>query len=549
MAQKRIADITLISLENVDFINCPLGVLSYNGLGDFEIYNPNIENKRDIEEELNFELFVDEDEEIDEDIINQYIDEISNYGMEVKSFEIKEGVLFKFDASFNKEKSDIGENKFIVDINKINSSGLVLNDTFKEISFESESLALLALERINKLNTNSKGLMNDVINTVRDLTDSQSLIESLEEIQGDRKDNYSKDIGLDNNVETIYISSDLSKPFIQCELNEFGVSGHGDSTFKDFLDEEFKFLTKAEYAVVYDVFTKETYSKNWVEIDNGFYMEKLEVLPPRNHSTINNVEFFQSSERELGNITATFAKVRDKTFKSYQETTVDFCKLGKELMDLYINKLNNSENINKLNSLEINSLLEKWGLPNYRDGDTDFDGGHFSGAFDSKLLELGYVRFAVERIKEPDLTHVENMLIIKKDLLDDLIKSHYSYETMYECEKSYFSEEKAEYRDLLESYFEIYEPIIKDLGLDIKNISMYVDGIDYILDKSEKLGYVFSEDDGFKKIDVIKELETSKSEISNLPDSFENEDYSEDDFNEAMSEFSKVDKIFEQRLG
>jgi hypothetical protein len=342
MSQKKIADIIIVGLESVDYINCPLGAFNYDGLGDFEIYNPNIENKRDIEEELDFEIFVDEDEEIDEYIINCYIDEISNYGMNVNSFEIKEGVLFKFDASFNKDNSINDENRFIVDINKINTSGLALGNTFKEISFESESLALLAVERINKLNTNSEGLMNDVINAVRDLTDSHSLIESLEDIQSDRKFEYSKDINLDNKVEAIYVSSDLSKPFIECELNEFGVSSYGDSTFKDFLDNEYKFLTKAEYAVVYDTFIKETYSNAWVEIDNSFYMEQLEVLPPRNHSTINNVEFFQSSERELGNITGTFAKVGDKTFKSYQTTTVDFYNLEKEVMDLYTNKISSS---------------------------------------------------------------------------------------------------------------------------------------------------------------------------------------------------------------
>lgn len=143
----------------------------------------------------------------------------------------------------------------------------------------------------------------------------------------------------------------------------------------------------------------------------------------------------------------------------------------------------------KLNSLQINELMECGNIKNTRFNDDDFDGSHFSGDFDNKLLQLGYVRVALDRTEKD-----ASMILLEKDILDDLIKKNYSYEKVFECEKLYFSEDEYEFEDLCEAYYSLCEHIFKDLNIMNKKTCMYVDGIDYILNACSELGYVFGKE-------------------------------------------------------
>lgn len=146
----------------------------------------------------------------------------------------------------------------------------------------------------------------------------------------------------------------------------------------------------------------------------------------------------------------------------------------------------------KFNSSQVDELMKNFNMKNTRDDKNDFDGGNFSGSFDEKLLELGYVRVCVER---KDL--IESMVVVQKDKLDTLIQKHFSVDLLLDADKSYTSKDSESYEDFVDAYYNVTTPILKDLGFDSEHnnysnfTSMYVDGIDYILNESEKLGYKF----------------------------------------------------------
>ena len=147
----------------------------------------------------------------------------------------------------------------------------------------------------------------------------------------------------------------------------------------------------------------------------------------------------------------------------------------------------NLSGIIKLDSNTINKLMESWELKNSRYDDNDFDGGNFSGAFDEKLLKVGYIRICVEH-KE----NSSNMICIKKDILDKLIVDNYSELVLDKSNAQYWSEPNSD-DNFLESYSNLYDSILKSVGYQTQYIdstliiSPYVDGIDYILNEMEKI--------------------------------------------------------------
>lgn len=143
----------------------------------------------------------------------------------------------------------------------------------------------------------------------------------------------------------------------------------------------------------------------------------------------------------------------------------------------------------KLNSSEIDIFMKETNIPNNRSDELDFDGSHFCGEFDKILSQLNYIRVGVERNKD-----IELMILIPKDKLDLEIKNIYTYDTLYQCEKSYFHDEFSD-EPLFEAYYPFYNEICKKFfDNNIKNFSIYVDGLDYILNTCENLGYKFGKE-------------------------------------------------------
>lgn len=144
-----------------------------------------------------------------------------------------------------------------------------------------------------------------------------------------------------------------------------------------------------------------------------------------------------------------------------------------------------NQKIKKLNSNQVDELLNTANIENNRIDEHDFDGGNFNGNFDNVLLELGYIRLAVERKDD------ERMILVEKNELDKIIAKNYSYKKLLHCEKMYHKEDEYSFNDYIEAYTPFWILITNELGLVSKSTSAYVDGLDYILNICEKLGYVF----------------------------------------------------------
>jgi len=190
MGVKKIATITIEGeLPNVDFVNTKNSVFTKDGLGDYELYNENVTTKRDITDNLEFDLFVDDDEEISEETINDYIDEIqSSCGYEIKSFKIEENCLFKYVAYFNESLSDYKNDNFILEIYRTNKNNESIDASSEYYDFKNERSLELAAKKINSINTNSSSMLEDVISEYRNLNkiiDENENIKYLESLDSD----------------------------------------------------------------------------------------------------------------------------------------------------------------------------------------------------------------------------------------------------------------------------------------------------------------------------------------------------------------------------
>lgn len=208
-----------------------------------------------------------------------------------------------------------------------------------------------------------------------------------------------------------------------------------------------------------------------------------------NEESIEKIEDRLTSENGITQLSI-IKKSFTINFQSALYKTLDKLGYKNYALDIVKESSIDNGNISKLNSGQIDTLMEILNIKNERDSSADFDGGHFSGDFDTRLMDFGYIRLCVERTSLND----ELMILVEKEILDNLIKKNYSYDVLFECEKAYTTENNESYEDFLNAYFEMYEPIIKDLNLNIEDISMYIDGIDYIQDESEKLGYTFGKE-------------------------------------------------------
>lgn len=208
-----------------------------------------------------------------------------------------------------------------------------------------------------------------------------------------------------------------------------------------------------------------------------------------NEESIEKIEDRLTSENGITQLSI-IKKSFTINFQSALYKTLDKLGYKNYALDIVKEASLNNGNVSKLNSEQINTLMDIFTIKNERDSSADFDGGHFSGGFDTRLMDFGYIRLCVERTSLND----ELMILVEKEILDNLIKKNYSYDVLFECEKAYTTKNHEAYEDFVNAYFEMYEPIIKDLNLNIEDISMYIDGIDYIQDKSEKLGYTFGKE-------------------------------------------------------
>lgn len=176
MGVKKIATVAIKGrLPNTDFINTKNSVFNKDGLGDYELYNEFVVSNRDIKDGLEFDLFVDDNEEITEEIINEYIDEIQSIcGYEIESFKVEENCLFEYKAYFNESLSNYEDNNFILEIYRTNKNNQSIDASSEYYYFKDERCVELAVEKINSLNTNSTGILEDIIADYRNLNKNMS---------------------------------------------------------------------------------------------------------------------------------------------------------------------------------------------------------------------------------------------------------------------------------------------------------------------------------------------------------------------------------------
>ncbi len=148
-------------------------------------------------------------------------------------------------------------------------------------------------------------------------------------------------------------------------------------------------------------------------------------------------------------------------FISALNKTLD--KLGYENKALEILKETSINNdFSKINSEQINSLMNYWCLKNERYDNDDFDDENFFGDFNRRLDDMGYVRLAVEKTE-----NTSSMILLKKDYLDSLIEKTFSISAFNESNNIYYDDDQTYSDDFIGAYSDIYKPIYKELNLDV----------------------------------------------------------------------------------
>ena len=71
--------------------------------------------------------------------------------------------------------------------------------------------------------------------------------------------------------------------------------------------------------------------KPWAEISEDVWVDALEVLPPNRWMNCKGIEFFQISERTIGNLTATYAKVNERYFTATRSIFDDYGSLAAQI--------------------------------------------------------------------------------------------------------------------------------------------------------------------------------------------------------------------------
>jgi len=225
-----------------------------------------------------------------------------------------------------------------------NAIGFKFKEVFEKFQFEH-----FALKNFNKY-------YDEIYNNdIFDLIVEDKFIDYIKSESNKRKEEIHAILTGDRNRvlrENIIVMSNLLKPYIECELNVLGNSDYSDSDYRDFNDDKYYFLTSSEYAAIYNIYCKNTYPTTWEKIEEKEFDNQLNVLPPKRHEQIHSMTFFQSSEKELGNITRTFAKFGDKFFKSYQKSNVDYGKLYDSVMS-YIQIDNNNRELIKTEAANV----------------------------------------------------------------------------------------------------------------------------------------------------------------------------------------------------
>jgi hypothetical protein len=74
-----------------------------------------------------------------------------------------------------------------------------------------------------------------------------------------------------------------------------------------------------------------TYIKPWIEIDKDAWYYALEVLPPVKWQTVNEVNLFRMSERQIADITAHYATYNGRYFMAYRRTSHKYADLANEI--------------------------------------------------------------------------------------------------------------------------------------------------------------------------------------------------------------------------
>ena len=121
------------------------------------------------------------------------------------------------------------------------------------------------------------------------------------------------------------IHRDNGQDFTVAEYLEFLGSGFVCIPLEDALEQ------------IHDVL-EETYIKPWIEIDEDAWDYALEVLPPEKWQTVDGVNLFRMSERQIADISAHYAAVDighdNRYFMAYRRTNQKYTDLASEIKEI-----------------------------------------------------------------------------------------------------------------------------------------------------------------------------------------------------------------------
>lgn len=145
----------------------------------------------------------------------------------------------------------------------------------------------------------------------------------------------------DNKHEKMYVLRDLTNAIEAVTvLDKEGKSHWGSHTYREYAEASMFFVAENEMLQLFEISCAKQYPSEWREIEEYRYFDMLNVLPPLSLETAKNVTIFQMSEREIANITRTFATYQGRYFESFQKTRADANVLAEEVVDICSTSIN-----------------------------------------------------------------------------------------------------------------------------------------------------------------------------------------------------------------
>ncbi len=112
-------------------------------------------------------------------------------------------------------------------------------------------------------------------------------------------------------------------------------STYDDRNEEDYLLDGYLVLSEDEMVAEINKNEDEKYLNEWLEIDEDYWWEMLEVLPPMKWQHKGTWEFFFISEATTSNIHACYAKHGKKYYTANRRTSVNYGDFVKEIIEQF----------------------------------------------------------------------------------------------------------------------------------------------------------------------------------------------------------------------